>query len=251
MPSTTVLSDGSSGPPSAVPTAALLNWSETTYGWEERAPQANGAAPGRWRDSGFDDTNAPPAGRSARGVPDYRACRDEGRAASISLVLNRTAGARAIPRATQERILAAARRFHYRPNNLARSLRQKRSFTVGVMVPEISEGYASLVMSGIEDCLLQQGYLYFITSHRHRADLIDEYPKLMLGRSVDGIIAIDTPCRRSLGVPVVSVSGHSRTAGVTNITLDHDRADGGSRGSRPRHTPEATLARVLASHQPR
>jgi len=101
-------------------------------------------------------------------------------------VLNRAAGARAIPRATQERIVAAARRFHYRPDNLARSLRQKRSFTVGVMVPEISEGYASLVMSGIEDCLLQEGYLYFITSHRHRDDLIDEYPKLMLGRSEDG-----------------------------------------------------------------
>jgi LacI family transcriptional regulator, galactose operon repressor len=144
--------------------------------------------------------------------------------ASISLVLNRAAGARAIPRATQERILEAARRFHYRPNNLARSLRRRRSFTVGVMVPEISEGYASLVMSGIEDRLLQDSYLYFITSHRHRDDLIDEYPKLMLERSVDGIIAIDTPCRHKLSIPVVSVSGHSRTAGVTNITLDHDRA---------------------------
>jgi LacI family transcriptional regulator len=124
--------------------------------------------------------------------------------ASISLVLNRAAGARAIPRATQERILEAARRFHYRPNNLARSLRRRRSFTVGVMVPQISEGYASLVMSGIEDRLLQDGYLYFITSHRHRDDLIDEYPKLMLERSVDGIIAIDTPCRHKLSIPVVS-----------------------------------------------
>jgi DNA-binding LacI/PurR family transcriptional regulator len=144
--------------------------------------------------------------------------------ASISLVLNRAPGARAIPRVTQERILEAARQFHYRPNNLARSLRRRRSFTIGVMVPEISEGYASLVMSGIEDCLLQEGYLYFITSHRHREDLVDEYPKLMLERSVDGIIAVDTPCRRPLAVPVVSVSGHSRTPGVTNIALDHDHA---------------------------
>jgi DNA-binding LacI/PurR family transcriptional regulator len=144
--------------------------------------------------------------------------------ASISLVLNRAPGARAIPRVTQDRILDAARQFHYRPNDLARSLRRRRSFTIGVMVPEISEGYASLVMSGIEDCLLQEGYLYFITSHRHRDDLVDEYPKLMLERSVDGIIAVDTPCRRALSVPVVSVSGHSRTPGVTNITLDHDHA---------------------------
>jgi DNA-binding LacI/PurR family transcriptional regulator len=144
--------------------------------------------------------------------------------ASISIVLNGAPGARAIPRATQERIREAARAFHYRPNNLARSLRGRRSFTVGVLVPEISEGYAATVMSGIEDRLLQDGYLYFITSHRHRDDLIDEYPKLLLERSVDGIIAIDTPCPRRLPIPVVAVSGHSRTAGVTNINLDHEQA---------------------------
>jgi LacI family transcriptional regulator len=144
--------------------------------------------------------------------------------ASVSLVLNRAPGARAIPRATQERIIDAARRFHYRPNSIARSLRGRRSFAVGVLVPEISEGYASLVLSGIEDCLLQEGYLYFITSHRHREDLLDEYPKLLLERSVDGIIAVDTPVSHPLSVPVVAVSGHGRTPGVTNIVLDHDRA---------------------------
>ena len=40
------------------------------------------------------------------------------------------------------------------------------------MMPEISDGYAALVMSGIEDYLLQAGYLYFVVSHRHRPDLI-------------------------------------------------------------------------------
>jgi DNA-binding LacI/PurR family transcriptional regulator len=144
--------------------------------------------------------------------------------ASISLVLNQAPAAEAIPKATQERILAAARRFHYRPNTLAKSLRRQRSFTIGVMVPEISEGYASLVMSGIEDQLLQEGYLYFVASHRHRPDLIDEYPKLLLARSVDGLIAVDTPCEHPLPVPVVAVSGHRHTDGVTNIVLNHERA---------------------------
>ena len=144
--------------------------------------------------------------------------------ASVSLVLNRAPAARAIPRATQERIIEAARRFRYRPNSLARSLRRRRSFTIGVMVPEVSEGYAAMVMSGIEDSLLQAGYLYFITSHRHRADLLDEYPKLLLERSVDGLIAVDTPWRHAPPVPVVAVSGHGRIRGVTNIVVDHERA---------------------------
>jgi DNA-binding LacI/PurR family transcriptional regulator len=144
--------------------------------------------------------------------------------ATISLVINRAPGARAIPKTTQDRVLAAARRFHYRPNSIARSLRAQRTFTVGVLVPEISEGYAALVMGGIEEHLLQSGYLYFVASHRHRVDLIDEYPRLLLDRSIEGLIAIDTPCSRRLPVPVVAVSGHGTTAGVTNIVLDHTQA---------------------------
>ena len=141
--------------------------------------------------------------------------------ATISLVINRSPAARSIPKSTHERVLAAAREFRYRPNTLARSLRQQRSFTIGVMVPEISEGYTALVMAGIEDHLLNEGYLYFVASHRHRPDLIAESPGLMMGRSVEGLIAVDTLVSEEQPVPVVAVSGHGGAEGVTNIALDH------------------------------
>jgi LacI family transcriptional regulator len=144
--------------------------------------------------------------------------------ATISLVMNHASVADSIPRATQERIFAAARELNYRPSFTARWARTARSFTIGVLVPEVSEGYASLVLSGIDGYLLREGYFYFVASHRHLNDLIDEYPRLLLARSVDGIIAIDTPWEGELGIPVASVSGHSRTNGITNILLDHDRA---------------------------
>jgi len=142
----------------------------------------------------------------------------------VSLVLNHAPAARAIPKTTQDRIRAAAARAGYRPNTIATSLRRRRTLTIGVMVPEISEGYAAMVMSGIQDGLLQAGYLYFVASHRHRDDLIDEYRRLMLDRAVDGLIVVDTPVRAPLPVPVVSVSGLQRTPGVTNIVVDHERA---------------------------
>src|SRR5499427_10773819 len=94
--------------------------------------------------------------------------------ATVSLVINRSPAAKSIPHATQERVRQAARELNYRPNLMARSLRQKRSFTIGVIVPEVSEGYAATVLSGIEDHLLQEGYFYFVVSHRHRRDLINE-----------------------------------------------------------------------------
>src|SRR5215471_4884942 len=145
--------------------------------------------------------------------------------ATVSLVMNRSPVADSIPPSTKELIFATARRLNYRPNFMARSLRTQRSFTIGVMVPEVSEGYATLVMSGIEDHLLQEGYFYFVASHRHRTDLIDEYPKMLLARSVDGLIALDTPWTHSdLPIPAVTVSGHNEVRGVTNIELDHRRA---------------------------
>jgi DNA-binding LacI/PurR family transcriptional regulator len=144
--------------------------------------------------------------------------------ATISLVINNSRVADSIPQETKERIFAAVRKYKYRPNFFARSLRAQRSFTVGVIVPEVSDGYSASVMSGVEEHLLHEGYFYFVVSHHHRADLIDEYPRLFLERSVDGLIAVDTPWTLALSVPVVTVSGHNQVKGVTNIVLDHARA---------------------------
>jgi LacI family transcriptional regulator len=141
--------------------------------------------------------------------------------ATVSMVMNRSPAAKSIPHHTQERVRAAARELNYRPNFMAKSLRQKRSFTIGVMVPEISEGYGASVMSGIEDHLLQEGYFYYVVSHRHRKDLIEEYPRLLQMRSVEGLIAVDTPCQENKSLHVVAVSGHQNVPGVTNIVLDH------------------------------
>ena len=144
--------------------------------------------------------------------------------ATVSLVINRSPVADSIPQDTKDRIFAAVKKYKYRPNFFARSLRARRSFTIGVIVPEVSDGYSASVMSGVEDHLLQEGYFYFVVSHRHRADLIDEYPRLFVERAVDGLIAVDTPWQLALKVPVVTVSGHNQVKGVTNIVLDHVRA---------------------------
>jgi len=143
--------------------------------------------------------------------------------ATVSVVLNNVPG-RSIPHETRERVRAAARKFNYQPSLLARSLRKQRTFTVGVLVPELSDGYHTLVMSGIGDHLMREGYFYFSAHHRHKPDLIEEYPRLLLGRGAEGIIAIDTVLEHQLSVPVVAVAGHKKINGVTNVVLDHKRA---------------------------
>ena len=117
--------------------------------------------------------------------------------------MNNSGAAYRIAPETQQRVLQAAASLNYQPNAFARGLRNKQSFTVGVMVPEISEGYAATVLAGIEDALLQEHYFYFVVSHRHRPSLLQSYPRLLLSRAVEGLIAVDTPMREPLQVPVV------------------------------------------------
>jgi DNA-binding LacI/PurR family transcriptional regulator len=61
-------------------------------------------------------------------------------------------------------------------------------------------------------------------SHRHRADLLEEYPLLLQQRAVEGLIAVDTAVAEGLQIPSIAVSGHREVPGVTNIVLNHGRA---------------------------
>jgi DNA-binding LacI/PurR family transcriptional regulator len=144
--------------------------------------------------------------------------------ATISLVLNNAPGVRSIPQDTRDRVTEAAAKFDYRPSFYARSLRKKQTFTVGVLVPELSDHYATEVLSGVEELLMEEGYFYLTASHRRKPDLIEEYPRLLMDRSVEGFILIDTILEKSLSLPVVVVAGHRKIEGVTNVVLDQRRA---------------------------
>ncbi|HXF42678.1 MAG TPA: LacI family DNA-binding transcriptional regulator [Pyrinomonadaceae bacterium] len=143
---------------------------------------------------------------------------------TLSLVLNNSPTAASIPEETKERIFRAARELKYRPNYLARSFRVQKTNTIGVLVPELSDGYSAMVLSGVEAALSQRGYFYFTASHLHREDLLERLPTLLIQRQVEGIIAVDTPIHFEPVVPIVNVSGHERINGVTNVVLNHRHA---------------------------
>jgi transcriptional regulator with XRE-family HTH domain len=70
-------------------------------------------------------------------------------AGTVSAVLNDAPSAKHIPKPTRERIIAAAQKLDYRPNFFARSLRKRRTFTLGVIAYEIGDGYSSSIIAGI------------------------------------------------------------------------------------------------------
>jgi LacI family transcriptional regulator len=142
---------------------------------------------------------------------------------TISYVLNNTPG-RSIPEATRERVRLAAEQFNYQPSMIARTLQGKPMQTVGILLPELGEGYHSQVLSGIGDLLMEKGYFYFTVHHRHKPDLINAYPDLLHSRGVDGILAIDTHLTTMPLLPTVLVAGQTTLPEVTNVVLDHELA---------------------------
>jgi DNA-binding LacI/PurR family transcriptional regulator len=144
--------------------------------------------------------------------------------ATVSYILSGSPGAKSIPEKTKQRVLNAARELNYRPNFVARSLQSQRTYAVGVLVPEFSDGYSGLVLNGIEERLRENGYLCLVTSHGRKPEALEQYPQMLFDRRVEGLIAVDTPYTQELPLPVVSVSGHDRVPGVTYVVLNHDMA---------------------------
>jgi LacI family transcriptional regulator len=144
---------------------------------------------------------------------------------TVSLVLNNSPSAKSIPEETRNRVKEAAAKLNYRPNYFARSLRQSRSMSVGVLAPDLSEGYFTRVMSGVVEELTKAHYFYFTACHDWKRELIEKYPQMLVERAVDGFLLLNTAADHiAVPVPVVAISAHIAVDNVTNIILDHHRA---------------------------
>ncbi len=143
---------------------------------------------------------------------------------TVSAVLNDSPSARSIPEETKNRIRTAAKDLNYRPNFFARTLRNKRTYTIGVIAEEIGDSYSSPIISGIEQFLRQRDYFFLTVVHRHDVALLSRYAQLLSERGVEGIITVDTTVQEAPSLPTVAIAGHRKMKGITNVVLDHEKA---------------------------
>jgi len=90
---------------------------------------------------------------------------------------------------TARRVLQAAEKLGYRPNPIARGLKTNRSYTIGVLIPDLTNPLFPPILRGIEDRLEQAGYTALVanTDNDPERELFD--CQAMRARQVDGIIA--------------------------------------------------------------
>jgi LacI family transcriptional regulator len=140
---------------------------------------------------------------------------------TVSLVLNNSPVAQALTAETRERVRKAAVDLNYRPNYFARMLNNKRSHMVGILSPDLTEGYDSQVLSGIEQRLIERDYYYFISSHHWNQDRIRQRLEVFAERGAEGIILINTSAKRVPDLPIVSIGSIENPFPLTRIALNN------------------------------
>jgi LacI family transcriptional regulator len=134
---------------------------------------------------------------------------------------------------TATRIRAAADALGYRPNAVARSLRTRRSDTIGVLIPDLTNPLFPPIVRGIEDRLAANGYIALIGN----TDSDDERERLvferMRARHVDGIVTATAHLNSPLlaeavadRLPVVLVNRAADGYGFPCVSADNERGIG-------------------------
>ena len=107
---------------------------------------------------------------------------------TVSRVLNGLAGRYRISKSTEQTILRLATELGYTPDQLARSLRLKRTHTIGLVIPDISNPFFSTVARSIENEARKAGYAIILNDTQEDTQLEIESLQLLLSRKVDGLI---------------------------------------------------------------
>ncbi|HEY0117877.1 MAG TPA: LacI family DNA-binding transcriptional regulator, partial [Cellulomonas sp.] len=176
------------------------------------------------------DTSGPSANPGGPARP--ASIRDVARVAgvspgTVSKVLNRHPG---IATATRERVLAASRELDYRPNEMARGIFARRSFTVGLITSDSFGRFSGPIMAGAE-AALGAGKLSVIMADSH-GDAQRERQQIaaLRGRRIDGLIVTGRcsnprpPVGQQLPFPVVYAHTPSDDPDDCSIMVDDEQA---------------------------
>jgi LacI family transcriptional regulator len=131
---------------------------------------------------------------------------------------------------TARRVSEAAERLGYRPNPVARSLRTRRSHTIGVLIPDLNNPLFPPIVRGIEDRLAEHGYVALIGNTD--ADLAKERLVFdqMRARHVDGFVLATATAGSPIlaeaaddDVPVVLVNRTSQDYPFSSVSVDNEQ----------------------------
>ncbi len=114
---------------------------------------------------------------------------------------------------TRERILAAAREHGYKPNIVARNLKTRRTWEIGLIVHDLENEFFAELVNAVQETAWQQGYFLQVAVSRRQPARERAALEHMAGRNVDGILLFPTSVDRDfddflrkLDRPIVTIA---------------------------------------------
>ncbi|NLL31206.1 MAG: LacI family transcriptional regulator [Clostridiales bacterium] len=108
--------------------------------------------------------------------------------ATVSMVINKKDSN--ISEETKKKIYDAIEEMGYIPNNIARGLNTKRSGSIGIIVPDISNPFFSELSKAVEDFANKLGYNVILCNSDNNVEKEKKYVELLISKLIDGIIFI-------------------------------------------------------------
>jgi LacI family transcriptional regulator len=144
---------------------------------------------------------------------------------SISTVSRVFNGSSAVSKKTKKKVEKAIKELDYIPNALARSLVNRLSNTIGVIVSDLTNPFFTDVIDGIEKYLNSQGFTTFLSNTRYNVEKENLYISQLIEKRVDGLIVFNT-CSEENSIiervkkiiPVVSVQSSLKETDCVNTT---------------------------------
>ena len=107
---------------------------------------------------------------------------------SISTVSKSLRNSSEISEDTRQKVQAFAKLYNYKPNNIALSLKNRRTKTIGIIIPEIVHHFFATVISGIEQVANEHGYSVIICLSDESFDKEVINMEMLANGSIDGFI---------------------------------------------------------------
>lgn len=146
---------------------------------------------------------------------------------TVSKALNNDATISAL---TSERVKALARELNYVPNEAARAFKLNRTYTLGLIVPDILDQYYAFAANGVEAAAEEKGYHVMLTQSREDEQKEERIIDLMIRNRVDGVVAAISKTRTdmapyqkllSIGIPVVCIGREPAAAEFDFVSSDN------------------------------
>ena len=129
---------------------------------------------------------------------------------------------------TRERVFAAARDLNYRPSGVARSLRQRATRTIGLIISDIENPFFPQLVRAVEDAAHDLGYAILLCNAADDPERESDYLELLVDRWVDGVViaasSLGARHREWLAdapLPIVLVNSSDHEIGLSTISSDN------------------------------